>query len=197
MSDPTQDEDRIAGLLDAMRAGDPGALEALVPLVYEQLRLMARGQRLRWQGQLTLNATAIVNETYLRLVGQQRIAVESRDHFFALAARAMRHILINYARDRKRLKRGGGVAHSSFTDQAGIQAIGLSDDQAEELAALDEALDRLERIDTRQSRIVECRFFGGMSIRDTAAALDLSPATVKREWTKARAWLYREIRRNR
>lgn len=195
MTDPTRSEADITGLLQAVRRGDPGALDALFPVVYEQLRELARAQRRRWHGDPTMNATAIVHEAYLKLFGQGAIASESRGHFFAVAARAMRHILCNYARDRQRLKRGGGVEHVPIEDRSGGMAIGVSDENADELAALDEALQRLEQTNARQSRVVECRFFGGLSIEDTASALGLSPATVKRDWTMARAWLYRELDR--
>jgi RNA polymerase sigma factor (TIGR02999 family) len=195
MTDPTRSEADVTGLLQAVRRGDAGALDALFPVVYEQLRELARAQRRRWHGDPTMNATAIVHEAYLKLFGQDAIASESRGHFFAVAARAMRHILCNYARDRQRLKRGGGVEQVTIEDHAGGMAIGVSDENADELAALDEALQRLEQTNARQSRVVECRFFGGLSIEDTASALGLSPATVKRDWTMARAWLYRELDR--
>lgn len=190
----TTTPESITGLLLAVERGDRAALEALFPLVYEELRMLARRQRRAWHGNLTLNTTALVHEAYLKLVHQGRIGATSRAHFFAVAATAMRHILCNYARDRQRKKRGGDVQHVSLEkmDQAAKQPQ-LSDEGAEALAALDAALVRLEQLDKRQSRIVECRFFAGMSVEETAAALGISPATVKRDWTLARAWLYREI----
>jgi RNA polymerase sigma factor (TIGR02999 family) len=194
MTDPERDAD-ITTLLRAVQRGDKAALNALFPLVYEELLALARSQRRRWQGDLTLNATALVHEAYIKLVDQNAMVPESRGHFFAVAAKSMRHILCNYARDRLRLKRGGGAEHVPIDDGLDALPIELSDDHADELAALDEALRQLEQVNERQSRIVECRFFGGLSIEDTAAALRLSPATVKRDWTMARAWLYREIQK--
>jgi RNA polymerase sigma factor (TIGR02999 family) len=192
MADHSPARAGITGLLHAIQAGDPEALDALFPLVYEELRLLARHQRRRWHGNLTLNATALVHEAYIKLVDQHGVVPESRGHFFAVAAKAMRHILCNYARDRQRLKRGDRVAHVPI-EQVEIELPeGVSDEQVAELNALDEALQRLEQISPRQSRVVECRFFGGLTIEDTALALGISPATVKRDWTMARAWLYRE-----
>jgi RNA polymerase sigma factor (TIGR02999 family) len=129
------------------------------------------------------------------LVDQNAVVPESRGHFFAVAAKAMRHILCNYARDRARLKRGGGVEHVTIEDNFDALPIELADDHTDELSALSDALERLEQIDERQSQVVECRFFGGMTIEETASALGLSPATVKRDWTMARAWLFREIQK--
>ena len=184
----------ITGLLQAVQRGDRSALDALFPLVYEELSQLARRQRQRWHGTLTLNTTAVVHETYLKLIGQKQLPAESRAHFFGVAAKAMRHILCNYARDRNRKKRGGDVQHVSLQPGHEVAAqLELSDEQTEKLAALDEALQRLERIAERQARIVECRFFGGMSVEDTAAALGISPRTVKRDWSFARAWLRREM----
>lgn len=194
MSDLTPAEGRITALLRAVQSGEPDALDELLPLVYEELLSLARGQRRRWRGDLTLNATAIVSEAYIKLFGQHGATLESRTHFFAVASKAMRHILCNHARDRHRQKRGGGAEHISIDEAPSALPIELSDEQATELSALDDALKKLEQINPRQSRIVECRFFGGLGVSDTASALGLSPATVKREWTKARAWLYREIR---
>src|SRR5262245_25749692 len=191
--DPTPRES-ITQLLHAAQSGDRTSHEALFPLVYKELHALASAQRRRWHGDLTLNATALVHEAYIKLVDQTGMAAESRGHFFAVAAKAMRHILCNYARDRQRLKRGGGAQH--VTLDVALDAIPAAawEEQADQLAALDDALHQLSEVSERQSRIVECRFFGGMSIEETAAALDLSPATVKRDWTMARAWLYRELR---
>ena len=186
----------VTQLLQAMREGDGDALQALVPLLYEELRAIARQQRRAWRGDLTLDTTALVHEAYLKLVDQKRLAAESRAHFLALAAKAMRHILCNYSMGKRRLKRGGGVEHITFEEAADlVDRMRLSDDDVELLNALQDALVRLEAMDKRQADIVECRFFGGMSIEDTAIALDTSPATVKRQWTLARAWLYREMKR--
>lgn len=182
----------ITTLLQAAQLGDHTAIDELFPLVYEELRELARGQRNRWHGDLTMNATALVHEAYLKLVDQDTVPSESRGHFFAVAAKVMRHILCNYARDRQRLKRGGGSAHVTV-DEA-LAASPTEPPDSDDLIALDAALDRLERTSPRQARIVECRFFGGLGIEDTAMALGLSAATVKREWALAKAWLYREVR---
>ena len=187
----------VTGLLHALRGGDHEALHALFPLLYDELRAVAHSHRRGWQGDLTLDTTALVHETYLKLAEQKRVSADSRAHFLAIASKAMRHILCNYATSKRRRKRGGDVEHVTYEtgDGAGVPPlIPLSDDQRDLLDALDEALRKLERLDTRQSDIVECRFFGGMSIEDTAIALATSPATVKRQWTLARAWLYREMR---
>ncbi|MGH7553797.1 MAG: sigma-70 family RNA polymerase sigma factor [Longimicrobiales bacterium] len=195
MTDPAPQQETITGLLHAVQRGDRAALETLFPLVYEELRVLASAQRRRWHGDLTLNATALVHEAYIKLVAQNGIGAHNRGHFFAVAAKAMRHILCNYARDRQRLKRGGGVQHVTIEEALDVVPAVAWEEQAEELEALDDALQQLEQISERQSRIVECRFFGGMSIEETAGALELSPATVKRDWTMARAWLYREIQK--
>ena len=194
MTDPTPRQADITRLLLAAGQGEREALDALFHLVYEELRSLARSQRRRWHGDLTMNATAIVHEAYLKLANAGTIPSESRGHFFAVAAKAMRHILCNYARDRTRLKRGGGVPNVPIDAELDSISIELPDEHANELAGLDEALRKLERTNERQSRVVECRFFGGMSIEDTAVALGLSPATVKRDWAIARAWLYREMK---
>jgi len=184
----------ITELLHAVEGGDREAMNAVFPLVYDELRSLARQQRRRWHGDITLDTTALVHEAYLKVVGQHQPPSESRAHFFAVAAKAMRHILCNYARDRGRVKRGGAVQHvrlesgHEFADQ-----LHLSDDLTDKLAALDEALQALERIAGRQALVVECRFFGGMTLEDTATALRISPRTVKRDWTFARAWLRREM----
>ena len=177
-----------------MRRGDSAALHALFPLLYDELRAVAHKQRRAWQGDLTLGTTALVNEAYLKLANQKRLGPESRAHFLGIAARAMRHILCNYAKGKSRQKRGGDVQHVTFDTDDAVAALALSDDQTDWLDALDDALRKLEQVDKRQSQIVECRFFGGMSIEDTAVALETSPATVKRHWAMARAWLHREMK---
>jgi len=184
----------ITGLLQAAQRGDRAALDALFPLVYEELTALAHRQRQRWHGDMTLNTTAVVHEAYLKLADQAQLPAESRAHFFAVAATAMRHILCNHARDRSRQKRGGGVPHVSLgPSHEAVAHLALSDDQTDKLAALDDALQRLERVAARQARIVECRFFGGMSVDDTASALGVSPRTVKRDWSFAQAWLRRDM----
>ncbi|HSG49216.1 MAG TPA: sigma-70 family RNA polymerase sigma factor [Longimicrobiales bacterium] len=194
MTDYPPSAGSVTRLLHAARHGDAQALDDLFHLVYEELRSLARGQRRRWQGDLTMNATAIVHEAYIRLVRHPAAVPESRAHFFAVAAKAMRDILCNYSRDRRSLKRGGGAQHVLLDEALEGSPFEVPPAMMEELSALDDALRRLERVDPRQSRVVECRFFGGMSVSDTAAALGISEATVKRDWTMARAWLYREIR---
>jgi RNA polymerase sigma factor (TIGR02999 family) len=187
--------DDVSALVNALAAGDREALNPLFPLVYEELRGLAHRQRRQWDGDLTLNTTALVHEAYLKLAGQRQLPTESRAHFLGIASRAMRHILCNYARDRRRQKRGGGQPHLPLedADPADGAALDLSADQADRLAGLDEALRRFEAIAERQCRVVECRFFGGMSVEETAAALGVSPRSVKRDWAFARAWLLREM----
>lgn len=188
------DQATITGLLQAVGRGERAALDALFPLVYEELSVLAHRQRQAWHGDNTLNTTAVVHEAYLKLVDQKRLPAESRAHFFAVAAKAMRHILCNYARDRQRQKRGGAVQHVSLDDVDEIASrLDFSEEQADTLAALDEALQRLAQIADRQSRVVECRFFGGMSVEETADALGIAPRTVKRDWSFARAWLRRDM----
>jgi RNA polymerase sigma factor (TIGR02999 family) len=188
-------DDRVSTLVEALAAGDREALDALFPLVYEELGRLAHQQRRRWDGDFTLTTTALVHEAYLKLAGQRQLPTESRAHFLAIAAKAMRHILCNYARDRRRQKRGGGQPHVALEAAATADgtALDLPPDQADRLAGLDEALRRVEGIAERQCRVVECRFFGGMSVEETAAALGMSPRNVKRDWSFARAWLLREM----
>lgn len=186
----------LSALLTAAERGDRAALQACFPLVYEELRAIARKQRRAWQGNATLNTTALLHEAYLKMVNQRQLDVKSRDHFFAIAATAMRHILCSYARDHNSQKRGGGthrVSISQLEHFAGSDA--FSDDAADQLSDLGDALNRLAQIDRRYTQVVECRFFAGMSIDETAAALGVSPATVKRHWSFARAWLLREMQR--
>ncbi|MDF2770757.1 MAG: polymerase sigma factor [Geminicoccaceae bacterium] len=190
-------EHDVTRLLEALQRGDDGALDALFPLVYDELRVVAHRQRQRWQGDHTLDTTALVHEAYLKLVDQSRASWESRAHFLATAARAMRHILVNYARDRVAQKRGGKqpvLSLEELGDRLEGQAA-LSDGNADLLIALDAALENLERTNERQSRIVECRFFGGMSIEETAEALGISTATVSRGWALAQVRLYQDVRR--
>lgn len=187
--------DDVSTLVEALAAGDRDALDALFPLVYEELGRLAHLQRRRWDGNLTLTTTALVHEAYLKLAGQRQLPTGSRAHFLALASTAMRHILCNYARDRRRQKRGGDRPHQTFEeDEHAVGAmLELSAGQTDRLAALDKAMRRFEGIAERQCRVVECRFFGGMSVEDTAAALGVSPRSVKRDWAFARAWLLREM----
>lgn len=192
MSESTQTT--VTNLLRELQSGNSAAFSLLLPLVYDELRATAHRQRQRWRGDFTLNTTALVHEAYLKLVDQQRLEPTSRMHFLGVAARAMRHILCNYARDRLRKKRGGDLRRISFADIETIPtAAVLSPEHAEVLVSLDAALQQLEKVHKDLSDIVECRFFGGMSIDETAAALGLSAATVKRRWILARAWLYRAM----
>lgn len=184
----------ITGLLQAVQRGDRQALDELFPLVYEELTLLARQQRHAWDGAETLNTTAVVHEAYLKLVDQKRLPADSRTHFFAVAAKVMRHILFNYTRDQSRKKRGGDAQHMRLgPGQEPAGQLQLSAEKSDSIVALEEALQKLEKESERQARIVECRFFGGMSVEDTATALGISARTVKREWSFARAWLRREI----
>ena len=193
MADNSLSDPDITGLLGAARAGDHAALNRLLPLVYQQLLALARSQRHRWAGDQTLNTVAIAHEAWLKLAGQSTLTANDRGHFFAVAATAMRHVLCNYARDRQRQKRGGGAQHVELSEVENALPVIMSEDGASQLMALDEALKKLEIISPRQSRIVECRFFMDMNIAETAATLGISPATVKRDWAMASAWLYREI----
>jgi RNA polymerase sigma factor (TIGR02999 family) len=184
-------------LLEGVRGGDRAALDALVTILYGELRGMAHRQRRRWQGDHTLGTTALVHEAYLKLSRQKRLSTGSRAHFLALSARAMRHILSNYAEERRTQKRGGGGAPVSLTEaQLPARAEGGEDETLEALATLHRALERLEASYPRSCRVVECRFFGGLSVEETASALGTSPRTVKRDWAYAQAWLNRELDRN-
>lgn len=196
-SPPGVTQRTITRLLGELRAGNSTAIDELFPLVYDEIRSLAHRQRRRWRGNHTLDTTALVHEAYLKLVGQERIAVEDRAHFFALAVRAMRHIFCNYARDRAARKRGGGAEHVPVDEGKLADLHAMSDDQAALLVAVDEALLRLESTDPRQARVVECRFFGGMTVEETAAALGIAPRTVKRDAAFAQAWLRRELESSR
>jgi RNA polymerase sigma factor (TIGR02999 family) len=184
----------ITRLIEELRAGDEAVVGELFALLYAELRALAHRHRLRWRGDHTLGTTVLVHEAYVKLAGQAQVDVESRAHFLALAARAMRHILCNYSRDRQALKRGGGLERVPIDDaMVAAPEVGPAQSHAETLAALDDALHRLEQVDRRQSRIVECRFFGGLTIEETAIAVGVSPRTVRRDWTMAQAWLHREM----
>jgi len=186
-------QESVARLLDELRHGRRQALDELFPLVYEELRELAHRQRRAWGGQDTLNTTALVHEAYLKLVGQGRATWETEAHFLATAARAIRHILINYARDRRAQKRGGDWQQVSLNESGHGASSPDAQPWEERVVAVDEALERLTSLSERQGRIVECRFFAGMTVRQTAAALGLSTASVTRGWTMARAWLHREL----
>jgi RNA polymerase sigma factor (TIGR02999 family) len=175
-------------LLQGWRNGDRTALDALLPLVYKELRRLARFQLRQERPNHTLQSAALVNEAYLRLVGLNAPKWESRTHFFAIAAQLMRQILVDYARRHRAAKRGGDVRRVSVSDAAAAAQTTDFD-----VLALDEALKLLANIDPRQSQVVELRFFAGLSLDEIAKALDIGPATVQRDWTAARAWLYREM----
>lgn len=174
----------ITQLLQAHAEGDRAALDALLPLVYDELRRLAHGRLRGERAGHTLSTTALVHEAYLKLAGLNRMDWQGRAHFFAVASQAMRNVLVDYALHRKAQKRGGGRHRVSLEDiDLGAEA------DVEALLVLDDALRRLEARDARQAQVVACRFFGGMSIDETAHALGISAATVSRDWTMARAWL--------
>lgn len=178
----------ITELLKAWRGGDDHALEQLMPMVYDELHRLARRYMAAEQSAHTLQTTALVHEVYLRLMGARNVDWQNRSHFYALCARLMRRILIDFARSRNYQKRGAGFAHVQLEEAATISAAVSS-----ELLAVDEALKELALIDSRKSEVVELRFFGGLTVEETAAALQVSPESVMRDWKLARAWLLREL----
>jgi RNA polymerase sigma factor (TIGR02999 family) len=180
--------ENITGLLVDWNAGDQSALEKLLPLVERELHRLAHSYMRRENPDHTLQTTALINETYLRLVDQRKVNWQNRAHFFGIAAQIMRRILLNYARDQNRLKRGGHAVHVSLSE-----ALIMPAEKDRELIALDDALDRLEAIDKRKSRVVELRYFGGLSVEETAEVLGVSPITIMRDWQFAKAWLAREM----
>lgn len=182
----------VTAHLHAWAQGDANALHALVPLVYEELERLAHRQLRRERSDHTLDTSGLVHEAYARLVRLDRIEWTDRAHFLALAAQAMRRVLINYAESRRAQKRGGGQQPVSL-DASPVQVASPAATDLEDLLALDAALTRLAELDDRPARVVECRFFGGMTVEETASVLDISSATVKRDWTLARAWLNREL----
>jgi RNA polymerase sigma-70 factor, ECF subfamily len=181
------DNAEVSGLLRAWSEGDRAALDRLTPIVYDELRRLARRYMRGERTGHSLQTTALVNEAYMRLVDYKSMQWQNRAHFFAVSAQLMRRILVEHAR-RHNLKRGGGVQHVSFEDTAEV-----SGDRAADLGALDDALDALARIDPRKVQVVEMRFFGGLSVEETAEVLKVSPVTVMRDWSTAKAWLYREL----
>jgi RNA polymerase sigma factor (TIGR02999 family) len=193
---PHASQEEVTRLLEASHRGDRAAFDALFSLVYEELHRVAHLQRQRWRGDHTLNTTALVHESYLKLVDQRRATWENQAHFLATAAKAIRHILMDYARDQRAQKRGGDRRKLSLEDigeQLG-QELTLTEASVDLLVALDEAFQRLKQTNERQSRIVECRFFGGMTIPETAAALEVSTATVSRGWALAKVLLYQDLK---
>lgn len=180
----------VTQLLIDWNGGDKNALEKLLPMIYQELHLLASRYLRRERPNHTIQATALVNEAYLRLIDQKQVQWQNRAHFFAIAAQMMRRILINYARDQHAAKRGGYTIKVSLNE-----AIGLANTQDLDLMALDEALDKLALTDSRKSRLIELWFFAGLTLEETAEVLDISLATAKRDWTLARAWLYRAIKK--
>ncbi len=181
-------EAEITQQLVAWGSGDKAALDALMPLVYDELRRLAHRYMAREHGGHSLHTSALVHEAYLKLAEQRGGQMESRAQFFALAAQAMRRILVDHARARQNLKHGGAVQQVSFEE-----ALLVSSERTAEVIALDDALQGLAKFDVRKCRIVELRFFGGLSIEETAQVLAVSPGTVMRDWTLAKAWLQSEI----
>lgn len=181
-------EEEITRVLQSLQQGDEAALDQLFASLYAHLRNMAHAQRRGWSEQNTLHTTALVHEAYLKLSDSRSLKLSDRGHFFAVAARAMRQILINHAEKRRAAKRGGHQKDLPLEEQR--YAVAGAED---ELLALDVALNKLEAFGERQCRVVECRFFAGLNVIETAEALDISPATVKRDWSLASAWLLREL----
>jgi len=179
----------VTQLLADLQGGRPDAASQLMPLVYEELRRLAVHYMQQQRPDHTLQATALMHEAYLRLVNQPAQTWQNRAHFIGVAAQLMRNILVDYARSRQTAKRGQAPRKVPLDD-----VLLFSEERSAELVAIDEALTRLARVDARQSRIVELRFFGGLTVEETAEALGVSPKTVKRDWNVARAWLYREIK---
>ncbi|MGD9692801.1 MAG: sigma-70 family RNA polymerase sigma factor [Phycisphaerales bacterium] len=178
----------VTMLLARIHEGDSRAAGELLPVVYDELRRLAKSRLAKERGQQTLDPTALVHEAYLRLVGDGDASWSGRGHFFGAAAIAMRRILVERARARNRLKRGGGAARVELTEQALV-----SEPPADELLALDEALDRLSAMDARKGQVVMLRYFAGLGVEETAKTLGVSEATVKNDWAFARAWLHREL----
>jgi RNA polymerase sigma factor (TIGR02999 family) len=178
----------VTRLLQAWNDGQPGALDALMPIVYGELHRLAKASLRRERPDHTLQATALVNEAYVRLVGQTRMRWQNRAQFFGTAAQFMRRILVDHARDRLSVKRGAGAPRIELDE-----AILTTQERGIDLLALDAALERLEQLDARQGQLVVLRFFGGLTIEEAAEVLEISPATAKREWVTARMWLRREL----
>jgi RNA polymerase sigma factor (TIGR02999 family) len=185
---PTMSPREVTRLLSDWGKGDRSALEKLFPLVHAELQSIARRQMSRERPGHTLQATALVNEAYLKLAGQEGFEWHNRAHFFAVCAQVMRHILIDHARAQARNKRGGDAVQVSLNE-----GLLVAEEQADHFIALDEALRSLEKMDPQKGRIVELRYFGGLSVEETAEVLNISPRTVRREWQRSKAWLYRMI----
>jgi RNA polymerase sigma-70 factor (ECF subfamily) len=184
--------DDLTGLLIEWGQGDKAALDRLTPLVYDEIRRIAHRYVQRERNGQTLQTTALVNEAYLRLAGSANIAWQNRSHFFAVTAQVMRRILIDQARRRNYVKHGGEAQRVTL-EVASKEAVLMSQPRAAELLALDEALTELAKLDARKSGVVELRYFGGLSIEETAEVLEVSPMTVRRDWRAAKAWLYKKV----
>lgn len=180
--------EQVTGLLLAWNDGDQAALEKLIPLVYAELHRLARRYMRRENAGHTLQTSALVNEAYLRLIEAHRVRWQNRSHFFAVSAQIMRRILVDFARAKQNLKRGGGVCQVSLDE-----GLLVSPERPADLLALDEALERLGALNARQSQVVELRYFGGLNEEEVAEVLKVSPRTVRHDWSLARAWLYREL----
>jgi RNA polymerase sigma factor (TIGR02999 family) len=178
----------VESILSECRGGSAEAVDRLLPLVYDELRRIAHRQLRAERTDHTLSTTALVHEAYVKLVDQTRVQWADRAHFFAIASRAMRRILVDYARKRQAAKRGAGVRPLTLED-----AVAMTEERADTLLAVDEALTRLAELDERLGRVVECRFFGGLTEEETAAALRVTARTVRRDWAKAKGWLYQEL----
>ena len=178
----------VTQLLLAWTEGDQGALQRLVPLVYNEMRRLAKCQMRRERPDNSLQTTALINEAYLKLVDIRNVHWQNRAHFFALCARMMRRILVDFARSRRYIKRGGGVQSISLD-----QAVTVSPEQSKDLVAVENALKALTKIDARKGQVVELRFFGGLTAEETAEVLKVSPETVRRDWKLAKVWLLREL----
>ena len=184
----SQTSQNVTQLLLGWGKGDKEALDQLLPLVYDELRRQAARYLRREHAGHTLQTTALIHEAYIRLVDQKRVQWQNRAHFFGIAAQLMRRILVDHARSKHRVKRGGSDVRVSLAEASlTVKARDL------DVLAIDEALDRLAQVDERQAKVVELRFFSGLSVEETAEVLQISPATVKREWSMAKAWLHREI----
>lgn len=187
MSEPTPQTGDLTRLLADLDGGDRSVLDQVLPLAYDELRRLAHRQLARERAGHTLDTTALVHEAYLKLAGADALSWKGRAHFFGICAQAMRRVLVNYAESRGAAKRGGTALHVPIENVAAAAR-----DRPDDLLWVDQALSRLEKMSPRQTRVVECRVFAGMEVEETAAALEISPATVKRDWTLARAWLIRE-----
>jgi RNA polymerase sigma factor (TIGR02999 family) len=187
-----QGEHEVTALLGRLRSGHPEAAEALAPLIYNELRRLARNCMRRERAEHTLQPTALVHEAYIRLIGQREVQWKNRAHFYGIAGQLMRRILLDLARKRITAKRGGAGRRVTLDE-----GLVISEERLDDVIAVDDALHRLAALDERLSRVVELRFFAGLSVEETAEVLEVSPITVKRDWNSAKAWLYREIAKGR